>query len=384
MRVLFFGPYPLPGQPIMGGVMAVVHALVQGMARRGIEVGVASARAGGQDRVLQDGPITLYRLGIPRLPRSRGHKIIRRKLLQAAQDFQPTLIHAHGTGYYAAAALDGLWPTILTAHAVVYEEARRSVQGWALKNRLAWWYDAWMEKRVLARAQHIIAISPYIRHAFAQYPHLRWYDIPNPVDDVFFQVQRQPQPGRLLIPARVIPRKGIDVLLQAFQSIARQFPQAQLRIAGETTSMPDYVQRCQAMVEAAGLSSRVHFLGNLTQAALLEEYALAHIMVLPSRQETAPVTIGEAMATGCPVIATRVGGTPWMVESGGNGLLVPAEDAEALAQALAYTLNHEDDVKRWGQHAREAAQAYRLDAVVDATLQVYARLTSVRDQGEVE
>ncbi len=383
MRVLFFGPYPLLGQPIMGGVMAVVHALVQGMARRDIKVGVASARAGGQDRVLQDGPITLYRLGIPRLPRSRGHTIIRRKLLQAAHAFQPTLIHAHGTGYYAAAALDGPWPAILTAHAVVYEEARRSVQGWALKNRLAWWYDTWMEKRVLARAQDIIAISPYIRQAFARYPHLRWYDIPNPVDDAFFQVQRQPQPGRLLTPARVIPRKGIDVLLQAFQSIARQFPQAQLRIAGETASMPDYVQRCRAMVAAAGLADRIHFLGNVTRTALLEEYARAQVMVLPSRQETAPVTIGEALAAGCPVIATRVGGTPWMVESGENGLLVPAEDAEALAQALAYALDHEDEVDRWSQHAREAAQTYRLDAVVDATLQVYARLMSDSDQGEV-
>ncbi len=363
--------------------MAVVHALVQGMACRDIEVGVASARAGGQDRVLRDGPVTLYRLGIPRLPRSRGHQIIRRKLLQAAHDFQPTLIHAHGTGYYAAAALDGSWPTILTAHAVVYEEARRSVQGWALKDRLAWWYDTWMEKRVLARAQDIIAISPYIRQAFARYPHLRWYDIPNPVDNIFFQVQRQPQPGRLLVPARVIPRKGIDVLLQAFQQIAGHHPHAQLRIAGETTSMPDYVQRCKTMVEAAGLSSRVLFLGNLTKAALLEEYSRAHIMVLPSRQETAPVTIGEAMATGCPVIATRVGGLPWMVKPGHNGLLVASEDVEALAQALAYTLNHEDDVKRWSQYAREAAQTYRLDAVVDATLQVYARLTSDRDQGEV-
>jgi glycosyltransferase involved in cell wall biosynthesis len=354
--------------------MAVVAALARALARDDAHVvAVASASPGAADQVEQDGPVTIYRLGIPRLPRARGQRTIRRKLMATAHDFRPTIIHAHGTGYYAAAAQDGFWPVILTAHGVVYEEAKRSGPlGW--KDRLAWQYDARLEKKVLGRARRVIAISPYIRQAFADYPHLQWIDIPNPVADAFFDIRPQPQPGRLFTPARVIPRKGVDILIRAFAAIARDFPQATLRIAGENTSNPDFAAACRTMAAAAGIDDRVHFLGNLNRDALLREYANAVGVVLPARQETAPVAIEEALAAGCPVIATRVGGVPWMIEHERNGLLVAPADADALARALARLLSQEEDAAIWARNARLSAAPYRLDAVTTATLAAYRTL----------
>jgi len=371
MRILIFGPYPLPDGRITGGVMAVVRALAQGLARiPGMTVAVASALPGGEARVERDGPLTVYRLAIPRLPRTRSHRQIRRMLVDVAHDFRPTIIHAHGTGYYAAAALDGLWPVIITAHGVVREEAKRSgARG--VKDRLAWQYDARMEGAVLSRARHVIAISPYIRQAFAQHPHLQWIDIPNPVDDRFFAIQRNIQPGRLLSPVRVIPRKGVDVLIAAFVAIADAFPQATLHIAGDVTTMPDYVAGCQEMAGEAGLGDRVIFLGDVDQSALEEEYSGAVGVVFAARQETAPVAIEEALAAGCPVIATSVGGVPWMVTDEHNGLLVPPDDADALARALARLLSGDEEAAVWAQNARPSAAPYRLDAVIDATLAAY-------------
>ncbi len=375
MRVLIFGPYPAPGQPISGGVMAVVHTLAQGLAQRNVTVGVVTAAAGGEDRDEEDGRVRVYRRGIPRLPRTRRHRTIRGKLLEAAHHFRPAIIHAHGTGYYAAAALDGLWPVVITAHGVVYEEARRS-QARGLKERLAWRYDARLESDVLKRARFAIAINPYIRQAFAEYEHLHWFHIPNPVDDAFFGIARTPEPGRFFTPARVIPRKGVDILIQAFAAAADRFPQAQLRIAGETASMPDFVRQCRALAAKSGIADRVHFLGNLDRDALVEEYGRAWVTVLASRQETAPVAIGEAFAAGCPVIATRVGGVPWMVHQGVNGLLVHPEDDEALAHALMHALSAGDEVDAWSRNARTAAQSYRLEAILDATLAAYRRVLS--------
>ena len=370
MRILLFGPYPRPGQPITGGVMAVMVALARGLATQGLEVGVASATARGDDGEDREDGITIYRRGIPPLPRARGHRTIRRKLVAVAHDFRPTLIHAHGTGYYAAAALDGPWPVILTAHGVVYEEARRS-QARGIKERLAWRYDTLLEKRVLTRARHVIAINPYIRQAFAQYDHLQWVDIPNPVDEAFFQITREPEPGLLFTPARVIPRKGIDILIRALAQVAEAHPHARLQIAGETTTSPGFVAHCRELAARAGISDRVQFLGNLDREALLAAYRRAWVMVLPSRQETAPVAIGEALATGCPVIATQVGGVPWMVHHEQEGLLVPPEDVDALAAALARALSQEEVVRAWSQRARLTAQPYRLAAVLDATLAAY-------------
>lgn len=376
MRVLLFGPYPRPGESISGGVMAVVHALARGLSQQtGFNVAVASVTAGGVETIENDGPITIYRRSIPRWPRTRHHRTIRRKLVAVAHDFRPTIIHAHGTGYYAAAALDGHWPAILTAHGVAYEEARRS-RTHSVKDRLAWQYDARMEVRVLHRARTVIAISPYIRQAFADYAHLQWIDIPNPVEDSFFEIDRQSEPGRLFTPARVIPRKGVDILIQAFAAIAEDFPQATLRIAGETAAAPDFVKQCQAIAIDAGIADRVHFLGNLDKKTLLAEYSRAAGVALPARQETAPVSIEEALAAGCPVIATSVGGVPWMIFHERNGLLIPSEDPRALADVLVRLLTEEENARAWSQRARASADVYRLDAVVSATIAAYQRVLS--------
>jgi glycosyltransferase involved in cell wall biosynthesis len=374
MRILLFGPYPLPDQPISGGMMAVVHALARGLAQRpDFQVAVASATAGGEDRVVTEGPITIHHLGIPRFPRARGYRTIRRKLVDVAHRVRPGIIHAHGAAYYANGALDGYWPVVITAHGVFAEEAKRNASR-NIKTRLAARYDTRTEAQVLRRARHVIAISPYIRQIFAAYPHLQWTDIPNPVDDSFFGITRQPQPGRLFTPARIIPRKGTDILIRAFAAIAEAFPQATLRIAGETDSAPAFVRQCREIAVAAGVDDRVHFLGNLEKEALLMEYSQAAAVVLPARQETAPVAIEEALAAGCPVIATRVGGVPWMIEHEKTGLLLPPEDAEALADALRRALAQPDQLKIWGEQARRAADQYRLDAVIDKTIALYRQI----------
>ena len=374
MRVLLFGPYPRTDEHITGGVMAVVRALAREMAHRpDIEVAVASASSFGPETTERAHGITHHRLIIPPRPRTRWHGQIRRKLVAVAQTFQPDIIHAHGTAYYANAALDSGLPAVITAHGVVYQEAKRS-SARDLKAWLAWQYDAYVEKKLMQRARRLIAISPYIRQAFAHYPHLQWTDIPNPVDSRFFDINQQPAPARLFVPARVIPRKGVDILLQAFALIAADFPQASLYIAGETSSFSDFVRRCQHIVQTHGLSQRVHFLGPLKPPDLMTEYARASMVILPARQETAPVVIEEALAAGCPVIATRVGGIPWMVAHERTGLLVPPEDPSALAAALARALSDERALKTWRQNAKQAAQQYHVQSVVNKTLDLYEEI----------
>jgi glycosyltransferase involved in cell wall biosynthesis len=204
--------------------MPVVQTLAQGLARQpGMAVAVASAHVGIRPNHETDGAITVYRLPVPRYPRARWHRPLRRALVAMADAWQPDLIHAHGTGYYAAAALDAGRPHLITVHGIVSREAALS-PWWPLKPKLAWQYDALVEAIVLRRAQHVVAINPYVRRAFARYAGLRWYDIPNPVDEAFFGLVRRPEPGFFLCPARVIPRKGIDTLIAALALLVRRHP----------------------------------------------------------------------------------------------------------------------------------------------------------------
>lgn len=378
MRILLFGPYPFAGQPLEGGVMAVVHALARGLAvRPDLEVAVAAAHVEAQPTREEEGRLTIYRVPIRRFPRSRVHWLLRRDLQAIAADYRPDLIHGHGSGYNAAAALDAGPPALITLHGVIRQEAMLSgANSW--KSRMAWAYDARMEARILRRARHCVAISPYVRRAFAAYDPIIWHDVPNPVDDACFTVERRPQPGRLLSTARIIPRKGIDLLIAAFAQIAADHPQARLHLAGETESSPGYVRQCRAQIEAAGLESRIHLLGNCSRADLLAELAQAQALVLAARQETAPVAVAEALAAGCPVLATRVGGLPDMVEDEGTGLLVPPEDSAALARALDRVLARPDQAEAWGEKARRQGRRYRLDAILERTLHVYRQVIADR------
>lgn len=351
--------------------MPVVQTLAQGLARRpGVQVAVASAHVGIGPSCETDGDVTVYRLPVPRYPRSRGHRPLRRALVAIAETWQPDLIHAHGTGYYAAAALDAGRPHLITVHGIVGREAALS-PWWPLKVKLAWQYDALMEALVLRRAGHVVAIAPYVRRAFARYARLRWYDIPNPVDEAFFGVVRQPEPGLFLCPARVIPRKGIDTLIAALTLLVHRHPQVQVVVAGETDTMPAYVAHCRRLIAAAGLEAHVRLVGNQARETLLATLAQAWAVVLPARQETAPMAVAEALAAGCPVVATAVGGLPDMVAAGRSGLLVPPDDPPALALALARLLEAPEQTLGMGETARTTAAVYHPEAVLTQTLAAY-------------
>lgn len=141
---------------------------------------------------------------------------------------------------------------------------------------------------------------------------------------------------RLMQACRLIPKKGVATSLCAFAIFLKEFPNAELSIAGKGPLQA----HLEELANELGIGAKVHFHGFLSQQELLDLYAQSHIFVHPSEtppdhnQEGIPNSILEAMATGLPVAATRHGGIPEAVEHGRGGLLVPERDFEALALSL--------------------------------------------------
>ena len=124
-----------------------------------------------------------------------------------------------------------------------------------------------------------------------------------------------------------------------------------------------------------GVAGKVTFTGALPPDAIKAHLAAADIVLLASEQETAPVTIAEAMAAGRPVVATDVGGCAAMVADGATGRIVPPKDPRALAAAVTDLLADPARCAALGQAGRAAAEArFRLSAVIDATTAVYRRV----------
>jgi alpha-maltose-1-phosphate synthase len=134
--------------------------------------------------------------------------------------------------------------------------------------------------------------------------------------------------------------KGVPTLLRAWELVRRELPQARLRVVG---------------LDSRGEVPGVEWLGWVTDRAVLErEYAQASVFVLPSRFEAFATALLEAMGSGLPCVATAVGGSPEIVTEGETGLLVPPDDAEALAAALSQLLSDPTRAERLGRagHAR--------------------------------
>jgi glycosyltransferase involved in cell wall biosynthesis len=151
------------------------------------------------------------------------------------------------------------------------------------------------------------------------------------------------------------PLKGIHHLVDAVSLIAEQFPWAQLLIIGKEED-GRYAASLREHVRAVGLESRVQFMGPQPQSELAIWMAKAFVLVLPSISEGLGRVIIEAMASGTPVIGSRVGGIPELIEDGARGFLVPPGDERALAEKLRWMLENPDAARAMGERARSFAE----------------------------
>jgi len=161
----------------------------------------------------------------------------------------------------------------------------------------------------------------------------------------------RPRPARKSIEiasvAHLVPLKGIDVLLRALALVRRG--DVGLTVVGDG---PEY-ERLSALARSLGVGSRVRFLGLRDDTHVL--LAAADLFCHPTLAEAFGLVIAEAMASGLPVVASRVGGIPEVVSEGETGLLVPPGDAGALAGAIDRLVDSPRLRRRLGAAARKRA-----------------------------
>lgn len=382
MKIALLGWYPLRGNRISGGPEAVVAQLARGLSRQpGTEVHAVVCAAGiPRDLVEQRDGLTVHGLRLRPVPRWTLLRANARAVRRVVDRIAPDVVHAHGAGLFADAAIQSGRPYAITVHGVLEREAaiyRRHGMTW--RDRLSWAYDLWYERFVLRRARDVVAISPYVEAVYRPITTARMHQIDNPVADAYFHLPDRSEPATVLCAARVVPRKNTLGLLQAFDQVRQAVPEARLRLAGDIRGMPDYVAQCQQFVQARGMQDAVDFLGWLDEPSVQEEYSRCTVLALASWQETAPIAIEQAMAAGKPVVASDVGGVRHLMADGLAGMLVRADDVGDIAQALITVLKDADLRQRLGQAGRvEARRRFQLDAVATKTLALYRQLIAER------
>ncbi|HXE58538.1 MAG TPA: glycosyltransferase [Gemmatimonadales bacterium] len=289
-----------------------------------------------------------------------------RPLLHLCRRIGPDeLIHAHDAHAVTLAGLAALWTRArwVASRRVVFPLRRRGL--WARADRIVAVSEA-TRRRLLADG--IAPDRVAVVHSAI------------PIDEVRaaaplgVRARLGLAPHRLLAAnvAALTPEKGHDTLLAAAAILAPRAPELHWALAGDGPGRP----ALEDEVLARGLAGRVHLLGHLPDPGRL--IADADLFVFPSRAEGLGTTILEAMALGVPVVASAVGGIPELLD-GDAGVLVPPDDPDALAGAIAALLADPTRRRRVAEAGRARALAFGDDRMAAATLSVYRSIVQGLD-----
>lgn len=262
---------------------------------------------------------------------------------------QYDLIHDNQSLSYGMLSLQSMGlPLVTTVHHPVTSDLRIALQAartpWERLLIRRWHSFLRMQKRVIRQLHHVVTVSEYSRQDIARDFGLQPSSIAlvhNGVDTDTFrplpEVARNP--CRLMATASAdAPLKGLRYLLLAYARLLRRYPDLELLLI----SKPRPGGRTEQLIKRLGLVDRVRFVSGISTAEMVRYYAEAAVAVVPSIYEGFGLPAAEAMACGVPVVSTDGGALPEVV--GDAGLLVPAKNAELLADAVASLL--EDDGRR--------------------------------------
>lgn len=186
--------------------------------------------------------------------------------------------------------------------------------------------------------------------------------------------RQRPAERVVLFVGKLVPKKGVGVLLEALDRLRRRGVRVRLVLVGGGPLEPEV----RATVARLGLDAAVEMRGWIRNDALPPLFASADVICVPSvrdaRGETEglPVVLQEAMASGCVVVASRIAGIPDLIGDGDNGWLAPPGDADRLADTLARALAMEETQnKAMRESARRTAMGHTWPRVAESYLEAF-------------
>jgi glycosyltransferase involved in cell wall biosynthesis len=281
-------------------------------------------------------------------------------------------------------------PVLSPSHAVVLSTFISSLTGqwmmrsWARRQRWVYWGECFQRRSglaghlqralaaPLARASGLVGIGSDATEEFGRwFPSIPRFCIPYHCDlSGFFRIRRDPTSTNsltFLFCGQMIYRKGIDVLLSAFDRLVRRGLDARLLLIGREAELPAYLETISPAARA-----RILYEGFQAPEALPGFFGHGDVFVLPSRYDGWGVVINQALAAGLPIIASNaVGAARDLVATGVNGVLIPPGDVDRLERAMESLISDRDFLMPWGLNSRRKARALTPERGAEKWVQVF-------------
>jgi glycosyltransferase involved in cell wall biosynthesis len=275
---------------------------------------------------------------------------------RALRRFQPDLVHAFGmetgaatlalrSGFPVSCFIQGMWEFLAPL-----------IDGLPRGEIVA---GRWCESRAVERIRWFVAENEFARRwALGRNPTARVTVIPHPLRQDFLANAAPTYQPQIISVGGLNRHKGMDIVIRAFAQV--KAPGSRLCIVGsgplETT--------LRELAGSLGLAKRVEFTGTLETDRVIERMNASTALVIGSRMDTSPNVISEAHAIGLPVIGTRVGGIPEMIDEGTNGYVVDEDDAQAMGERMDRLLSDPETCRRMGEAGREKVRILNSPAAV--------------------
>lgn len=368
-----------------GGAGSYVQLMGRELVRRGHVVHVIAAPCPGAERIMEDqgvivhrpsvaGPIHWYisKLGPPGSLVARAIRYLEsswnlhRYLTIWHRQVRFDLIEFNEAG-------DFFWPLARVCPYVVHLHGsaftcRRNAWG---KAPPSYHLERWLERIFIRHANFVLSPSRALLIEVqneVSLPASRIAVIPYPLDGRLLEGgPAHPDKSQMvLFAARDDPVKGLDVLLQAIPKVLQHVPEARFQLFGISE---------RAKMALGGHHHAVEVHPFVPKEELLRAYRQAAICVVPSLWDNSPNVVYEAMAAGLPVVASRVGGIPELVEDQVTGILVPSRDPEALAEALVKLLKDAMLREQMGRMGHQRiVQLADVSIVLEQHIAIYERI----------
>lgn len=376
LKIALVSPYDVS---VQGGVTKHITGLARQLRQRGHDVEVlapcSSSLTNGSGLGTQDGLVNLSP-HVVRFPYSGSvaHVCIdpqawwrvRNRLRRARFD----VIHLHepfapGISWAVLGLVRQAPSTVFVGTFHAYREPRSRLYTWA--------GPVWTHSMRLLDGH--VAVSAATAAFWNQYVDITFRFIPNGIDPRFFaQASSEPPPDEeeVLFVGRLEPRKGLDVLLRAWEIVQRHDHHVWLTIAGAYTASDR-----RPYQELAGQLrlQRVRFVGPVPESRLPACYQRASMLCAPAKgYESFGLVLLEAMAAGRPVVASDIAGYRTLVVDSQEGLLVKPNCPQALAAAILTLLRNPDQRQALGERGRCTAHRYSWEAITNQLLSYYHEL----------
>lgn len=381
MNVVQFGSYPLDSNCIRGGVESSVYGLANALSVNH-EVDVFDIpRINGKDTGERVGNIQIHRY---RNPGTHNQDAVQRvdEILRDIIALHPDIVHIHGTGEISAIVYRALkeygMKVFLTIHGLLHVEKKNQLRKkLSLKYLYQYYHQSRVEFEAIETTNVAIVDTEYVaiqvrelfnRGKIKKLPQM--HVIPQGINAEYLTLNNRSYTPTILSIGAISERKGHLYLIKAFEIICAKHPQTSLCIAG-TLADNCYYQLLQDYIAKSPYKKQIELKVNLPQEDIFKLYQQATLFSLHSQEESQGIVFAEAMAVGLPIVATKVGGIPYVVKNNMTGLLSEYGDATSFANNIITLLDNRKMFDAFASAAKREAQNYTWQSIAKQVEQLY-------------